>query len=109
VRQAGGSRNKVLELLEELERLVRGQVSPSLIEQIKAWGSYYGQATAETLTLIEFDDQVTLDELRAHPDLAPYLVPFPAQERALAVVPDGRLEKLLDMLSQLGMQVKEGL
>ncbi|MFL7808446.1 MAG: helicase-associated domain-containing protein, partial [Anaerolineae bacterium] len=79
VRRAGGNRDKVLELLEELERLHRGHVPPRLVERIKAWGGYYGQAAAETLTLIEFDDQVTLDELQARPDLAPYLTPFPAQ------------------------------
>ncbi|MFN2232557.1 MAG: helicase-associated domain-containing protein, partial [Anaerolineae bacterium] len=51
VRRAGGSRDKVLELLEELERLHCGHVPPRLVERIKAWGGYYGQAAAETLTL----------------------------------------------------------
>jgi hypothetical protein len=108
VRRAGGNRNKVLKLLEELERLNRGQVPPRLVEQVKAWGGYYGQAAAETLTLIEFDDRVTLDELSARPDLAPYLMPFPAQGRALAVVLASKLEELRELLLQLGMQVKDG-
>jgi hypothetical protein len=109
VRRAGGNRTKVLELLEELEKLNRGQMPPQLVEQVKAWGGYYGQAAAETLTLIEFDDPVALDELQARPDLAPYLVPFPAQGRALAVVPAGKLEELQGLLAQLGVQVEDGL
>jgi hypothetical protein len=109
VRPAGGSRSRVLKLLEELERLSRGQMPPRLVERIKAWGSYYGQAAAETLTLIEFDSQVTLDELQSRPDLAPYLVPFPAQGRALAVVPSGKLEELRGLLLQLGVELKKGL
>jgi hypothetical protein len=109
VRRAGGSRKKVLALLEELERLHRGRVPVALVERVKAWGGYYGRAAAETLTLIEFDDQVALDELRARPDIAPYLIPFPAEGRALAVVPGGKLEELRSILSQLGVEVKEGL
>ena len=99
----------MLELLEELERLHRGHVPPRLVEQIKAWGGYYGQAAAETLTLIEFDDQVTLDELQARPDLAPYLTPFPAQGRALAIVPSNKLEELRGLLAQLGIRIEKGL
>jgi hypothetical protein len=47
--------------------------------------------------------------LSARPDLAPYLTPFPAQGRALAVVPSGKLEELRGLLLQLGVEVKKGL
>jgi hypothetical protein len=109
IRRAGGSREKVLGLLEELGKLHRGELPPRLVERIKAWGGYYGGAAAETLTLIEFHDSVTLDELMARPELAPYLSPFPAEGRALAIVPAGKLKELEGLLSRLGVEVQSGL
>jgi len=109
VRRAGGSKAKVLHLLEELVKLHRGQFPPEMAEQIKAWGGYYGRAAAETLTLIEFRDQATLEELVGHPDLQPYLTPFPTADRALAVVPAEKLPQVKEILGQFGVQVREGL
>jgi hypothetical protein len=109
VRRAGGSKNKVRRLLDELRELQRGPFPQDLAEQIKAWGSYYGQAAAKTLTLIEFRDQATLDELRQHPELRARLLPFRAGERALAVVPENELEQVKQTLARLGIQVSEKL
>jgi hypothetical protein len=109
VRRAGGSKNKVLHLLAELGRLHRGTLPARLVEQIKAWGSYYGSAVAGTLTLVEFRDQETLDELRTHPQLQELLTPFPAGSRALAVVPADRLAEVHEILNRLGVPVREGL
>ncbi|HEY74379.1 MAG TPA: hypothetical protein G4N99_14050 [Thermoflexia bacterium] len=109
VRRAGGSKNKVLRLLEELGKLHRGPLPTELTRRLKAWGSYYGSAAAETLTLVEFRDQAALDELITHPDLQPYLTPFPTADRALAVVPAEKLPQVKEILGQFGVQVKEGL
>lgn len=109
VRRAGGSKAKVLSLLEELAKLHRGQFPTDLTEQIKAWGGYYGRVAAETLTLIEFRDQAALEELAAHPDLQPCLIPFPAADRALAVVSAEKLPQVKEILGQFGVQVREGL
>lgn len=109
VRQAGGSKIKVLRILDELRELHRGRFPEALADQIKAWGGYYGDAGAETLTLIEFRDQATLRELREHPELHALLTPFPAGDRALAVVPENRLEQASEMLTRYGVQVKEHL
>lgn len=109
VRRAGGSKNKVLRMLDELRALHRGPFPEKLVEQIKAWGGYYGHASAETLTLIEFRDQATLDELRAHPELATSLRPFPAGDRALAVVPETKLAQVEAILADLGVHVRKGL
>ena len=109
IRRAGRSRNKVLRLLEELGKLHRGTFPGQLIEQLKAWGGYYGRAAAETLTLIEFRDRVALEELVSHPDLQPYLTPFPTQDRALAVVPTGKLSHVKEILARFGVRVTEGL
>ena len=109
IHRAGGSKARVQRLLEELAKLHRGRFPPELTEQIKAWGGYYGRAAAETLTLIEFRDQAALDELSAHPDLQAYLTPFPAADRALAVVPAEKLPQVKEILARFGVQVKEGL
>jgi len=109
VRRAGGSKAKVLRLLEELGKLHRGPFPTELTEQIKAWGGYYGRAAAETLTLIEFRDQAALEELVAHPDLQAYLTPFPTADRALAVIPAEKLPQVKEILGQFGVQVREGL
>lgn len=109
IRRAGGSRGKVLNILEELAKLHRGPFPRQLAEQIKAWGGYYGRAAVDTLTLIEFRDQAALDELSRHPDLQVYLTPFPAGDRALAVVPTGKLVEVKEILSRLGVQIKDGL
>jgi hypothetical protein len=109
IRRMGGSKARVVRLLEELERLHRGPLPDGLVAKIKAWGQYYGDAAAETVTLIEFRDRMTLQELNARPELAPYLTPFVAGERALAVVPTEDLPQLREILKQLGIEVKEGL
>jgi hypothetical protein len=109
VRRAGGSKDKVLRFLEELGKLHRGTLPANLEERIKAWGGYYGSAAVETLTLIQFRDQEALDELRQQLDLRPYLVPFPAGDRALAAVPGDKLAEVKEILARFGVSVKEGL
>lgn len=109
VRHAGGSKGKVLRLLEELGRLHRGSVPESVREKVKAWGDYYGNAAAGTVTLIEFRDQETLEELRQHPDLKPYLTPFSAGSRALAAVAGDRLAEVQEILARFGVSVRSGL
>jgi hypothetical protein len=106
--RAGGSKGKVLGILDELQRLQRGTLPETLVTQIRAWGGYFGQAAAETLTLIEFRDQAALDELRAIPELRDWLTPFPAGSRALAVLPGDKLAQVTQTLARLGVQVREG-
>jgi hypothetical protein len=110
ISRAGGSKDKVLGILAELDKLHRGARLPEeLVEQIKAWGNYYGDAAAQTLTLIEFRDQSALDELAQHPDLKKLLVPFPAGNRALAMAPEDQLARVKEILAGLGVRVCDGL
>ncbi len=109
VRRAGGNKARVTRLLEELSRLHRGTLPEVLVERVKAWGGYYGDAAAETLTLVEFADPEALEELLERPDLQALLTPFPAGKRALAVVPGERLAELREILAGLGVRVREGL
>ncbi|MEA3342173.1 MAG: helicase-associated domain-containing protein [Chloroflexota bacterium] len=109
VRRAGGSKRKVMRLLDELTKLHRGSFPAQLVERLKAWGNYYGDASAETLTLIEFRDQAALEELRQHAELQEYLLPFSSEKRALAVVPEERLAQVKEILARFGVRVTEGL
>jgi hypothetical protein len=109
IRRAGGSKGKVNRILEELSRLHRGRLPEGLPDLLKAWGGYYGSARTETLTLVQFRDQETLDELRQQPALGHLLKPFPAGKRALAVVPTERLAELQEILERFGVQLREGL
>ena len=95
--------------MKEVSQLQRGSLPQGLVEQIKAWGGYYGNAAAGTLTLIEFRDLEALEELRQHPELQPYLIPFPAGNRALAAVRGDGLAEVKEILARLGMQVRDGL
>lgn len=104
VQRAGGSRPKLQHLLDELHRLSRGPLPESLINQVKTWGGYYGTASIQTLTLIEFEDSDTLAELLHHPDLRPFLTPYPAGNRALATLPTEKLPQVTQHLAQLGIK-----
>jgi hypothetical protein len=109
VARAGGSKNKVQQLLAELGKLHRGALPGDLVMQVKAWGGYYGQAAVETLTLLEFRDQETLQEVAQLPEARDYLTLFPSQDRALAIVPAEKLVQVKAILAQLGVPVKDGL
>lgn len=73
-------------ILADLQAVHAGALPWELAIDIKAWGKYYGDATMDTLTLIELRDRGVLKELTTDPDLKPYLQPFEAGQRALAVV-----------------------
>jgi len=109
VRRAAGNRNKATQLLDELAKLHRGTLPRRLVDQIKAWGGYYGEAAVETLSLIEFRDPDVLDELRQDPDLGQLLAPFPVNQRALACVPADRLPEVKESLVRIGVKVRDGL
>jgi len=50
-----------------------------------------------------------LDELRTQPELRAHLTAFRAGERALAVVSEGDLARVKEILAQLGIRVRDGL
>jgi hypothetical protein len=107
-RQAGGSRERVLDLLGELERLHRGPLPEGIERWAKAEGQYFGSAATETLTLVAFRDRQAMEELRAEdPELASLLTPFEAGDRALAVVATDRLPDVAERLAAFGVKVRE--
>ncbi|MCB8942869.1 MAG: helicase-associated domain-containing protein [Ardenticatenaceae bacterium] len=107
ISRAGGSKKKVQTILDELHKLHRGPFPPDLIEQLKAWGGYYGSATIGTYTLIEFINHDILGELLKHPQLKDVLQPFAAGERAITAVPAAKLPQVQAILTQLGIKITE--
>jgi hypothetical protein len=103
VGRAGGNRKKVQAILDELNKLNRGRLPAQIVENVKAWGHYYGSATIGAYTLIEFRDPAALDELFKHPDLKNYLHPFPAGDRALTAVAPENLATVQAILARLGV------
>ena len=61
------------------------------------------------VTLIEFQDKATLEQMRQNPELAPHLTPFPVGERALAIIAKGKLKIVKQALTQLGVRVNNKL
>ncbi len=109
IRKAGGNKKKVLRLLEELASLQRGPLPPEIEIKVKAWGNYYGDAAAETLTLIEFRDMEIMAEILQLPQLQGRLTPFPTANRALAIVAAANLAQVKAILAEVGVSVSDGL
>lgn len=68
-------------VLAELNRLAGGRVPATLETKLKTWGGHFGDAKVQSLILIEFRDQATLEELLADRELKRYLKPFKPQAK----------------------------
>lgn len=95
-------------ILSDLRELVAGQLPPVFETRIKAWSRHYGDAVVQSVTLIEFQDQATLDELLADLELKRYLKPFkPRASLGLALVDPANLDTVTSLLSERGVAVRE--
>jgi hypothetical protein len=80
-----------------------------LQQQIKAWASYYGAATVETVTVVQFKSRETLEELLADPALARVLKPWPPQAKpGIARVAPQDVAVVRGLLAERGVEVREG-
>ncbi len=108
VARATGRGMDAAAILEALSSLTGRQVSETLQAQIKAWSKHYGTAYITDLTLVQFRDQDTLDDLRRDPELTNLLQPFHPEARlGLAVVATDRREELKALLAARGVEVLE--
>ena len=92
-----------------MERLQVGTLSADLVQKIKTWGSVYGQAAIETLTLVAFQDTDTLEDMLQHEALKGVLVPFAGANRPIAVIPQNKVAAVQKYLRGLGVEVVEGI
>lgn len=95
-------------ILERLSSLTHEAIPDALQMQIKSWSKHYGTARISTLTLVQFRDQETLDDLRQDPELARLLQPFyPEARLGLALVANKQREELVKLLEARGVEVWE--
>lgn len=94
-------------VLAGLRAMAVGDISMALQAKIKAWSRHYGAAQVQTITLVQFRDQDTLDELRRDPQLARYLKPFKPEARlGLAMVTPADMATVSALLVERGVELK---
>ncbi len=107
VAQASSAGLDAAAMLSRLEEMAVGGVPAALVARIKAWSQHFGTATVQTLTLVQFRDQETLNELRSDPRLARYLKPFkPEAKLGLAVVAPEDVAAVSALLAERGVAVR---
>lgn len=93
-------------ILTQLASMATGPLPAELQAHIKAWSKHYGSASIAAVTLVQFRDQATLDELRRDPELAGVLKPFhPAAELGLASIAPEKIELVRQLLVARGVDV----
>jgi len=108
VRRARDAGLDAVAIITSLDTLALGGVPPVLQARIKAWSKHFGDATAQTLTLIQFRDQDALNELRGDPILSRYLKPFKPEARlGLAVVKPGDIAAVQALLAERGVELTQ--
>ncbi|MGQ9840973.1 MAG: helicase-associated domain-containing protein [Anaerolineae bacterium] len=108
VAHAAGRGMDAAAILSHLADLAQTKIPETLQTQIKTWSRHYGTARITTLTLVQFRDHETLDELRQDPELMRLLQPFhPEAKLGLATVATQHREKLKTLLAARGMEIWE--
>ncbi|MCX7708178.1 MAG: helicase-associated domain-containing protein [Anaerolineae bacterium] len=108
VARAAGRGMDAAAILERLSSLTHEAIPDGLQMQVKSWSKHYGVARISTLTLIQFRDQETLNDLRQDPELAKLLQPFyPEARLGLALVADRHRQELVRLLEARGVEVWE--
>lgn len=93
-------------ILAQLASMAAGPLPAGLSARIKAWSKHYGSASIAAVTLVQFRDQDTLDELLRDPELARVLKPFHAAARlGLASVAPEKIELARQLLIARGVDV----
>lgn len=109
VERAAGRGMDAAAIVKHLSSLTNETIPAALQIQIKSWSKHYGTARISTLTLIQFRDQETLDDLRRDPELARLLQPFyPEAGLGLALVANKHRQELVRLLESRGVEVWEG-
>lgn len=96
------------QIIERLGGMHRGPLPDVLRRKIRAWARHYGDASIEVITLLQFKDEATLDELLRDREVAPLIDRFgPARGRALARVRTKDLGRLKKLLGERGIDISE--
>lgn len=95
-------------IIAVLAELAAGGVPAPLQQQIKAWAGAYGSAAVRTVTVVQFRDQETLQELLADPALGRLLRPWPPKSQlGMAQVAPGDVAAVRRLLAERGVDVTD--
>lgn len=94
-------------VINRLQQLHRGPLSQKLVIRLKSWSNYYGPASLQTFTLVEFSSAAVRNELLVDPELGEYLTQFEAHGRALAIVHPDHIQTVLTILKERNVKIKE--
>jgi hypothetical protein len=98
------------EILHHLRTLHRGPLPRWVEIRVRAWGHHYGEASVQTVTLVQLRDDRTLDELLAEPEFEGILRRFtPDESKALALVSTSDLSRLYEFLAERGIEIDDQL
>jgi hypothetical protein len=97
------------DILGRLRALHLGPLPRWVEIKVRAWGHYYGDAAVQTVTLVQFKDAKTLQEILAEPELKGVLNAFtPDEDKALAIMA-GDMETLQRVFAERNIETKEQL
>lgn len=102
-RQAGMDPAAIIAALAEM---AMGGVPAPLQQQIKVWAGAYGTATVQTVTVVQFRSQETLEDLLTDPALARLLRPWPPKSLSgMAQVAPADVAAVRALLAERGVEV----
>jgi hypothetical protein len=97
---AGASLAQVLATLAELHA---GPIPAALEEKIRAWASFFGNASLQHVTLLELSNLDVLDNLLNDPQVGPYLTSIEGSSKPLAMVDPSHVDEVRAMLIERGI------
>lgn len=96
-------------IIAALDTMAVGGVPPALQQRIKTWARYYGAASIQTLVVVQFKSQETMEDLLADPALARVLKPWPPQAKlGMARVTTQDVAAVQALLAERGVEVSQG-
>ncbi|GIV85654.1 MAG: hypothetical protein KatS3mg052_2661 [Candidatus Roseilinea sp.] len=105
VRAAMSSGMSLDQLLATLAELHAGPIPVALEEKIRAWASFFGDATLQHTVLLELSSDTVLANLLDDREVGPYLTPIAGSAKPLALVQPAHAEIVRAMLRERGINI----
>jgi hypothetical protein len=93
------------QLLATLAELHAGPIPEALEHKIRAWASFYGTATLQSVVLLELSSLDVLTNLLNDPEVGPHLTPVEGALTPTAIVDSARADDVRRMLTERGISV----
>jgi hypothetical protein len=93
------------QLLATLAELHTGPIPEALEHKIRAWASFYGSATLQSVVLLELSSLDVLTNLLNDPEVGPHLTPVEGAVTPTAIVDSTRVDDVRRMLTERGIAV----